>query len=268
MAPRVGDPKALVALGQRWSSTLARRPRGRCGSVSMSQPTRSHRLPGGGPGLTRLRGAGFLLGVPTKPASWGPLLLHRRVPSTAGSYLGSTGPSATDGELEKVLRSVHVPIDDQAAAFAAEGALGQPWLSLSRSQSTSWNWGRTARPPATGRRARRSWSRAGAARSRRTGRPGFGPASGCGASRPRSGPRPPPSRIEQPARSWPCARHRDGSWRSGHGCAPAAARSSCGWRSRSFCGNGRARLGRGAPAQPSAAWDQGTGSPDPDGPPP
>ncbi len=72
----------------------------RCGSVSMSQPTRSHRLPGGGPGLIRLRGAGFLLGDPTKPASWGPLLLHRRVPSGAGSYLGSTGPSATDGELE------------------------------------------------------------------------------------------------------------------------------------------------------------------------
>ncbi len=79
---------------------LAKRPGvlSRCGSVS--HPARSHRLPGGGPGLIRLHGAGFLLGVPTKPASWGPLLLHRRVPSTAGSYLGSTGPSATDGERE------------------------------------------------------------------------------------------------------------------------------------------------------------------------
>jgi hypothetical protein len=53
-------------------------------------PTHSHQLPGGGPGLTRLRGAGFLL--------------HRRVPGvTAGSYLGSTGVyplRPTDGEHE------------------------------------------------------------------------------------------------------------------------------------------------------------------------
>jgi hypothetical protein len=46
-----------------------------------------HQLPSGGPGLTRLRGAGFLL--------------RRRVPSNAGSYLGSTGVyplRPTDGE--------------------------------------------------------------------------------------------------------------------------------------------------------------------------
>jgi hypothetical protein len=109
----------------------------RCESVVMSNhPTHRHQLPGGGvpheasfvgtsggPGRTRSRGAGFLLctprsrlrGDPRSPreAGFAGTPRCRRVPSNAGSYrgpheaslvgspyLGSTGPSATDGEHE------------------------------------------------------------------------------------------------------------------------------------------------------------------------
>src|SRR5579883_1906438 len=105
----------------------------RCESVVMSDhPTHRHQLPGGGvpheasfvgtpggPGLTRLRGAGFLLGTPRSRLRRDPR--YRRVPSKAGSSLGSTGPSATDGE--QVLCRIHVPVDDQAASLAREDAL-------------------------------------------------------------------------------------------------------------------------------------------------
>src|SRR5579884_2151980 len=57
--------------------------------------------PSGGPGLTRFRGAGFLL--------------HRRVPSEAGSYLGSTGPSATAGEPSELLA---VPVAHRGVLLA------------------------------------------------------------------------------------------------------------------------------------------------------
>src|SRR5579884_4213770 len=72
--------------------------------------------PSGGPGLTRFRGAGFLL--------------RRRVPSKAGSYLGSTGPSATDGEHEHVPGSVHVSVDDQTASLTPIDTLGQGQLGF------------------------------------------------------------------------------------------------------------------------------------------
>jgi hypothetical protein len=66
----------------------------RCESVVMSDhPTHSHQLPGGGPGLTGLRGAGFLLCTPRSRLRGDPCSpcarrhrrvlprLHRRLPS-------------------------------------------------------------------------------------------------------------------------------------------------------------------------------------------
>jgi hypothetical protein len=62
----------------------------RCESVVMSDhPTHRYRLLDGGPGLTRSRGAGFLLCTPRSRLRGDPL--YRRVPSVAGSSLGSTG---------------------------------------------------------------------------------------------------------------------------------------------------------------------------------
>src|SRR5579884_2817105 len=72
--------------------------------------------PSGSPGLTRLRGAGFLL--------------HRRVPSKAGSYLGSTGPSATDGELSTLLA---VPVAHRGVLLATRRpTVGNPGRQGSR----------------------------------------------------------------------------------------------------------------------------------------
>ncbi len=79
-------------------------------------------MPGGGPGLIRVRGAGFLF--------------RRRVPGWAGSYSSSAGVYAlrpTGGELQQVARGVDVPVCDQAARITCEQALceRQAWLSPS-----------------------------------------------------------------------------------------------------------------------------------------
>ena len=75
---------------------------------------RSPVLPWDGPGLARVRGAGFLF--------------HRDVPRQARSYGPSAGVYAlrpTGGELEQVTGRVHVPVLTVSALFAAEHALGQ-----------------------------------------------------------------------------------------------------------------------------------------------
>ena len=83
--------------------------------------SRSQRLPAGGPGLIRVRGAGFLL----RPAA----------PGEAGSYLRSTGVLAlrpTDGEVEQVTCGVLVPVYDQAARLAQVRPLGQGQFGFHR----------------------------------------------------------------------------------------------------------------------------------------
>jgi hypothetical protein len=82
--------------------------------------TRSCRLPGGGPGLARECGAGFLF--------------HRDVPGDAGSYRPSTGVyplRPTGGELEQVSCGVEALT---AAGLAIE-AIREP-LKTSRGKNT------------------------------------------------------------------------------------------------------------------------------------
>ncbi len=91
---------------------------------ALGRSYRSRQLPGGGPGLTRKRGAGFLV--------------HRDEPGEAGSYSPSAGVLAlrpTDGELEQIPRRVHVPAGDQAARGACIRPLGQEQLGFHRSAS-------------------------------------------------------------------------------------------------------------------------------------
>src|SRR5579884_2614552 len=88
--------------------------------------------PSGGPGLTRFRGAGFLL--------------HRRVPSTAGSYLGSTGPSATDGEPSEWLA---VPVAHRGVLLATRRpTVGNPPRRRDRPAPASTTSASIGSPPA------------------------------------------------------------------------------------------------------------------------
>src|SRR5579884_1652329 len=117
---------------------------------SRSYPLARCRVPALHPAKQASRGPPFtprsrLRGDPRSPreAGFAGTPRCRRVPSNAGSYrgpheaslvgspyLGSTGPSATDGEHEQVPCRIHVPVDDQAASLAPEDALGQGQLGV------------------------------------------------------------------------------------------------------------------------------------------
>jgi hypothetical protein len=199
-------------------------------------------------------GAGFLLCTPRSRLRGDPL--YRRVPSNAGSCLGSTGPSAPDDELEQVFatptsRSMTRPHPSHPRC-ARCARPGTAWRSPFPRQSRSWSWERTDWRRGADRHARRSWSRAAATPFPRTGRKGFGPTPGCAASRPRSGPPPPLSHIDRPAASWPGG----ASWQRGsprgwlHGMPPKGGDSGLDTRDllRALPAPGRAppRTGVGA----------------------
>ncbi len=104
----------------------------RCGSVSISQPTRSHRLPGGGPGLTRLRGAGFPLGVPTKPASWVPSCFIAVCPARLGLTSAPQAPLPLTASSRRFF-----------AAFTSR-SMTRPQLSQRKVRSASLGFHRPA----------------------------------------------------------------------------------------------------------------------------
>ena len=104
--------------------------------------------PGGGPGPPRLRREPHR--IPWRPQTCR-ALLHRLLPSKAGSSHGPTGPSAPDGELEQVSYGPHLSVDDQP--HPSPGARpGTARHSPSHRSSRPWSWGKKGsatmgRPP-------------------------------------------------------------------------------------------------------------------------